>query len=116
VTADQAHEVAELGFVLPEAAAPLILAALDRDPGRQELRSRARQALCWLDASPDAVQPIEARAGDTPTESMCFGIATALVSVLTTAGKQDRSRLGGLLQALLREVERLAAEPRERAA
>lgn len=113
MTRADAFELARIGgYALPEVAGALLYIVTNTADPEEQLR--ALRAVEWLDLSNPL--PIAARTGDSMTETLCLGIARGLVEVLTTAGRQDRSRIGKLLEALLSEVERISKrQPRERA-
>ena len=100
---DHVRELAGEMYLAPECAELLMLRATD--PTAPEMARRCSQALAWLD--PDDPLPLTMRRGESATERITLALATLLTSVFTGAGRQDRSRVAGLLRAVLSEAARI---------
>ncbi|MCL4820374.1 MAG: hypothetical protein KJ067_14610 [Vicinamibacteria bacterium] len=116
MTPSQARVIAVELYHLPEAAAPLIVAATD--PQRSEDRERAARALRWLDRSEDlgalALDP--ANPGPDPLLPFALAVATVQLECLRHADERERRRLANLLQAVGREAAAIGRRRGARAA
>lgn len=113
---EQARVVAVKHYHLPEAAAPLIVAATD--PQRSEDRERASRALLWLDRSEDlgALALDLANPGPDPLMPFALAVASVLLESLRQADERERRRLANLLGAVCREASAIERRRGVRAA
>ncbi len=74
------------------------------DPGPLT-RYRAAQALQWLD--PDVELPVSVRIAQDKTQAFALNLAVIIVNMLLAADRDERLRLTGLVQQVLREADRV---------